>query len=781
MGRPALLLLLLLLALASRAAAPPPPPPELCQDPSVDAAFQAEDGQIYVFKGDVFFAVGGAGAGAGGPRRVAERWPAVARGGVDAAFALRGGRVYLFQGERFWRLGPDGRPDARPDAKRTYPRALQASFPGLPPRVDAAAFLPRAARLLFFSGSQFWEVWPLRSPPVGPPRNLSCWGTEAPPRVDAALVLDGRLHLLFGRQHVRLDERLCQVEAAEPPFPRDNARWLFGCAAGADGARARPPPPPSRSLVLSAPPPPPPPPPESPPPPLAAAPPALCASPLPPDAVLPAPGGGGAALFVRGALVWRVGGAAADEGAWPAPAAAIWPGLPPAQRLHAAFLAPDGAAVLIGGRSVWRFAPPPPAAPARAPWRPLPGFPRALALAYPGAPDHPDAALAWPGGKVFFFKGSLFWKFDPSQTPPVGPMYPNVLAQWAGIPSDGVDAAAVLNNRTFFFKGPRFYRFDDRAFAVEAATPPFPRSTALWLLRCPGAAMAPPPTQAAPPTTTTSTTTPSPSTAAPAPAPSAAPACPREAPPPPPAAPSQPPPAPAACGAQGPGAGADAVLGDGAGGALVVRGAWAWRVSAAGGVARGWPLPVARLWPGLPARVHAATRDAAGRALFFRDALVWRFAQAPGAPPDQRWRLERGFPRALCRDWPGAPAAPDAVLQWGARGHFYFFKGSLFWKFDPSQTPPVGPMYPNVLAQWAGIPSDGVDAAAVLNNRTFFFKGPRFYRFDDRAFALAVEDPPYPHSTADVWFGCGGGGGGIGGGGGGGGGGGARRRVRPVS
>lgn len=87
---------------------------------------------------------------------------------------------------------------------------------------------------------------------------------------------------------------------------------------------------------------------------------------------------------------------------------------------------------------------------------------------FTGIPDNLDAALVWSGnGKIYFYKGSKFWRFDPSQRPPVKATYPKPLSNWEGIP-DGIDAALqYTNGYTYFFKGGSYWRFNDRTFSVS--------------------------------------------------------------------------------------------------------------------------------------------------------------------------------------------------------------------------------------------------------------------------------------------------------------------------
>lgn len=67
---------------------------------------------------------------------------------------------------------------------------------------------------------------------------------------------------------------------------------------------------------------------------------------------------------------------------------------------------------------------------------------------------------------MFMFLGTKFWKFDPTQKPPVKSTYPKPISNWDGIP-DNIDAALhYTNGYTYFFKDDNYYRFNDRTFAV---------------------------------------------------------------------------------------------------------------------------------------------------------------------------------------------------------------------------------------------------------------------------------------------------------------------------
>ena len=81
---------------------------------------------------------------------------------------------------------------------------------------------------------------------------------------------------------------------------------------------------------------------------------------------------------------------------------------------------------------------------------------RAVAEGWEGLPVTLDASFTWTNGRVYFFKGSQYWRFTtPGQ---LDQGYPKTLSDgFEGIP-DNVDAALVwaANSKIYFFKGDTF-------------------------------------------------------------------------------------------------------------------------------------------------------------------------------------------------------------------------------------------------------------------------------------------------------------------------------------
>ena len=75
-------------------------------------------------------------------------------------------------------------------------------------------------------------------------------------------------------------------------------------------------------------------------------------------------------------------------------------------------------------------------------------------------PGNLDAAMVWSGNdKIYFFKGSKYWRFNPKQQPPIDEAYPKPLRNWEGLPGR-IDAALQYENgKTYFFRGEEYYRW----------------------------------------------------------------------------------------------------------------------------------------------------------------------------------------------------------------------------------------------------------------------------------------------------------------------------------
>jgi matrix metalloproteinase-14 (membrane-inserted) len=89
--------------------------------------------------------------------------------------------------------------------------------------------------------------------------------------------------------------------------------------------------------------------------------------------------------------------------------------------------------------------------------------------------------MVWPvNNKIYFFKGTKYWKLDPDKNPAVDDSYPRQIKSWEGVPNFLDSALQYFNGKTYFFKKGKYYQFDDEKFALDdSADPECPRETGL--------------------------------------------------------------------------------------------------------------------------------------------------------------------------------------------------------------------------------------------------------------------------------------------------------------
>lgn len=102
-----------------------------------------------------------------------------------------------------------------------------------------------------------------------------------------------------------------------------------------------------------------------------------------------------------------------------------------------------------------------------------PGYPRDTASNWPGLGSVIDAALVAPGGhKAYFFRGSSYERYDVAADR-VDDGYPlGIDTYWHGLWGSGLDAAVLWpNGKIYFFRGPRYVRYDFEDDQVDAGYP----------------------------------------------------------------------------------------------------------------------------------------------------------------------------------------------------------------------------------------------------------------------------------------------------------------------
>ncbi|MCX6581039.1 MAG: hemopexin repeat-containing protein [Candidatus Aminicenantes bacterium] len=108
-----------------------------------------------------------------------------------------------------------------------------------------------------------------------------------------------------------------------------------------------------------------------------------------------------------------------------------------------------------------------------------PGYPKFINNeTWPGLPwtNSIDAAVNWGNGKAYFFKGNQYVRYDipADRTDPGYPKFINN-ENWPGLPwTYGIDAAVNWGNgKAYFFKGNQYVRYDIATDRVDAGYPKF--------------------------------------------------------------------------------------------------------------------------------------------------------------------------------------------------------------------------------------------------------------------------------------------------------------------
>ena len=156
---------------------------------------------------------------------------------------------------------------------------------------------------------------------------------------------------------------------------------------------------------------------------------------------------------------------------YPRDIVAMWGGLPGG--ISAAFYRGKGRAYFFAGNQYYRYTVVRNAVDA--------GYPKPIAGNWPGMSDIGfdsglDAAVNWGNGKVYFFKGNQYCRYDlPSDKVDSG--YPKPIAgNWPGVSGtgfeNGLDAAINYgNNKVYFFRGDKYLRLDLVNKSVDAGYP----------------------------------------------------------------------------------------------------------------------------------------------------------------------------------------------------------------------------------------------------------------------------------------------------------------------
>jgi len=177
------------------------------------------------------------------------------------------------------------------------------------------------------------------------------------------------------------------------------------------------------------------------------------------------------------------------------------------------------------------------------------------------------------------------------------------------------------------------------------------------------------------------------------------------------------------------------------------------------GMEPGYPRDITTDWQGLPSNIDTALHwpaiyswrytngrwvhqvTAVGRTYFFKDSLYWRFDENRGLLP--------GYPKRIDQGFPGLPNNLDAAYVWSGNDRIYFWKGDQYYRYTRGRGVDRG--YPRSTSAWTGLPSTIDDAFQYLNGKTYFFTGAQYYRYNDRILNI---DNGYPRDNKQWWLGC---------------------------
>uniref|UniRef100_H3CTM8 Peptidase metallopeptidase domain-containing protein n=1 Tax=Tetraodon nigroviridis TaxID=99883 RepID=H3CTM8_TETNG len=166
---------------------------------------------------------------------------------------------------------------------------------------------------------------------------------------------------------------------------------------------------------------------------------------------------------------------------------------------------------------------------------------------------------------------------------------------------------------------------------------------------------------------------------------------------------------------------------------FVFKDDWFWRVRD-NSVMPGYPMLINVFWRGLPHKIDAVYENSEGKFVFFKGKQFWVFKDTV---------LQPGFPKDITQFGHGMPAQSiEAAVWWEEVAKTYFFKGDRYWRFNEEMRT-MDPGYPKLITVWRGVP-DSPQGAFVdkANGFTYFYKGKEYWKFSNQFLRVEPRVPP---------------------------------------
>ncbi|XP_072944208.1 matrix metalloproteinase-25-like [Epargyreus clarus] len=170
---------------------------------------------------------------------------------------------------------------------------------------------------------------------------------------------------------------------------------------------------------------------------------------------------------------------------------------------------------------------------------------------------------------------------------------------------------------------------------------------------------------------------------------------------------------------------------------------WMWVLSKRKQIDEGYPRRFHEAFRGLPPYIKVIKtiyEKRNGHIVIFHGRSFWEFSS--------RFRLIKRGRISEYRIPPKVSELTTAFVS-NYNNKTYLIEYERFWRFDEA-TWTMDSGYPKEMSAWRQVPYP-VDAAIIWQGDTFFFRGPRFWRFDNN---LIQAHEYYPLPTAQIWFPC---------------------------